>query len=248
MIEKCPGIREDVLRDRRYPVHKIADRLIPYLRVLAEEFRPEQIILFGSYVYGQPDAGSDVDLIVIKELQTNSIQEATAIRRAWRPLRWTLGSLPFDLMVVDQEKHSYRLRHAAGFLRSGGDPRVACFMITREDNPRDWFALAKDRLQGADTLRHASGITYLGVEALHEAVERYLKGYLVGRGWVLERTHNLSHLLDQAVAFDPAFKCYAGLTESLTDQFWANTIPAVISTGSARITTNCVVKPENWWS
>ena len=29
-----PAIREDVLRDPRHPVHRIADRLLPYLRVL----------------------------------------------------------------------------------------------------------------------------------------------------------------------------------------------------------------------
>ena len=30
-------IREDVLRDPRYPVHQIADTLLPYLRVLVEK-------------------------------------------------------------------------------------------------------------------------------------------------------------------------------------------------------------------
>ena len=32
-----PQIREDVLRDPRYPVHKIADQLLPYLQVLVEQ-------------------------------------------------------------------------------------------------------------------------------------------------------------------------------------------------------------------
>jgi HEPN domain-containing protein len=98
-------------------------------------------------------------------------------------------------------------------------------MITREDNPDDWFTLARDRLRGADTLYRTDGVTFLGIEALHEAVERFLKGYLVARGWKTERTHNLSHLLDQAIPFDPAFKSYADLTESLTDQFWAQHYP-----------------------
>jgi len=42
---KAPQIREDVLRDPRYPVHRIADRLLPYLKVLVEQFQPEQVIL-----------------------------------------------------------------------------------------------------------------------------------------------------------------------------------------------------------
>lgn len=98
-------------------------------------------------------------------------------------------------------------------------------MTTREDNPYDWFTLAADRLRGADVLYQAGGVTYLGVEALHEAIERYLKGYLVARGWTIKRTHNLPHLLDQAILYDPAFKRYADLAESLTDQFWAQHYP-----------------------
>ena len=58
---KPPVIREDALRDPRYPVHRIADRLLPYLQVLVEQFQPQQVILFGSYAYGNPDENSDVD-------------------------------------------------------------------------------------------------------------------------------------------------------------------------------------------
>jgi len=34
-------------------------------RRLVEQFQPEQIILFGSHVWGMPTAGSDIDLMVI---------------------------------------------------------------------------------------------------------------------------------------------------------------------------------------
>jgi hypothetical protein len=47
-------------------------------------------------------------------------------------------------------------------------------MKTREDNPADWFLLAAERLRGADALYKLEGVTFLGIEALHEAVERYL--------------------------------------------------------------------------
>src|SRR5438046_98748 len=69
MATSVPTIRENVLRDLRYPVHKIADRLLPYLRVLIEQFRPQQVILFGSYAYGQPKEDSDVDLLIVKDLE-----------------------------------------------------------------------------------------------------------------------------------------------------------------------------------
>jgi predicted nucleotidyltransferase len=56
-----------VLRDPRYPVHKFADRLLPYLCVFVEQFRPEHVILFGSYAYGKPDEASDVDLLALSK-------------------------------------------------------------------------------------------------------------------------------------------------------------------------------------
>jgi predicted nucleotidyltransferase len=55
------------LNDPRYPVHRVAHRLIPYLRLIVERFHPDKIILFGSYAYGQPDEHSDFDLLVIRQ-------------------------------------------------------------------------------------------------------------------------------------------------------------------------------------
>ncbi len=36
---------------------------------IASEFRPERIILFGSYAYGKPNEDSDVDLLVLMPYQ-----------------------------------------------------------------------------------------------------------------------------------------------------------------------------------
>ena len=111
----APSIREKVLRDPRYPVHKIADRLLPYLRVLVEQFSPQQVILFGSYAYGNPDEHSDVDLLIIKKLEQSPVREAISVRKAWRPVRASVDPLPFDLLVMSPEDHKQRLAHAGGF-------------------------------------------------------------------------------------------------------------------------------------
>lgn len=66
---------------------------------------------------------------------------------------------------------------------------------------------------------------YSGVELLQESVERFLKAYLISKGWKLEKIHNLSTLLDRAVAFDEHFKTHADLCENLTVQFWAQHYP-----------------------
>ena len=108
-------IREDVLRDTRHPVHKIADRLMPFLRVLVEQFHPQQIILFGSYAYGNPDEHSDVDLLIIKELDQSPVREATQILKAWRPIRWQGNSLPFELRIETPVNHEARAKQAGSF-------------------------------------------------------------------------------------------------------------------------------------
>ena len=93
------AIREQVLRDPRYPVHQIADRLLPYLRILVDQFHPEQVILFGSYACGHPTPDSDVDLIIVKDLERSPIRELAEIMKAWRPIRWQGNSLPLELVL-----------------------------------------------------------------------------------------------------------------------------------------------------
>jgi len=115
---KPPQIRENVLRDPRYPVHRIADQLLPYLTVLVEQFHPEQVILFGSYAYGTPDEHSDVDLLVVKTMGKSSVSERRDILKAWRPLRWAAKSLPFELLLVSPAEHEQRLARGGGFYGS----------------------------------------------------------------------------------------------------------------------------------
>jgi len=112
-----PEIRESVLRDPRYPVNGIADALLPYLRVLVDQFAPQQVILFGSYAYGTPTPDSDVDLLIIKDLADAPVRESTRIRRAWWPLRLTGESLPFDLLVESATAHAERLAEGGAYYR-----------------------------------------------------------------------------------------------------------------------------------
>ena len=116
-------IRENTLRDSRYPVHGIADKLIPYLKLLVEKFNPDQIVLFGSYAYGNPTTDSDVDLLVVKKTDKSPREEATAIRKAFQPLRHSVANLAFDIMVRDPDDLQDRIAKGGAFhsaiLRNG---------------------------------------------------------------------------------------------------------------------------------
>jgi uncharacterized protein len=110
-----PRIREEVLRDANYPVHRIADKLLPFLRVLVEQFHPEQVILFGSFAYGSPGQDSDVDLLVVKEIDRSQTADATAIRKAFRPLRHLVANFPIDIMVRAPDDLKGRIDRGASF-------------------------------------------------------------------------------------------------------------------------------------
>lgn len=64
-----------------------------YCRVVAREFRPKKIILFGSYAHGKPTLNSDVDLVVVMPFRGSHTEKVVEIRgRVEAPF-------PMDLLV-----------------------------------------------------------------------------------------------------------------------------------------------------
>lgn len=97
--------------------------------------------------------------------------------------------------------------------------------MTSENEPADWFLLAADRLRSADAVWSSEGLTMSGVELLQEAAERFVKGFLVSRGWRVERTHDLVHLMKTAASHDARFAAFADLSATLTQEFFAQHYP-----------------------
>ncbi len=96
---------------------------------------------------------------------------------------------------------------------------------TDESNPADWFAFAAERLLAADVLSRHDGTSASSVEALQEAAERYLKGFLIAKGWTLKRTHDLKVLVKDAAVFVPEFMSFLDLAERLTAEFFEQHYP-----------------------
>ena len=101
---------------------------------------------------------------------------------------------------------------------------------TSEKDPADWFSFASERLRGADVLWKHEGLTATGIETLQEAVERFLKGYLIAKVWKLIKTHDLTHLLKEAMILDPRFARFENLAEDLTEDFFAQHYPGMDTT------------------
>jgi uncharacterized protein len=79
-------------------------------RQIAELFHPDRIILFGSYAYGTPDEGSDVDLLVIMPAKNE-------LRQAIRIVTAVEHDFPLDLIVRAPETLRWRLAEGDWFLR-----------------------------------------------------------------------------------------------------------------------------------
>ena len=73
---------------------------------IAEHYQPEKIILFGSYAYGEPDASSDVDLLIVKETAERPIDRRVTVRRIAHASR---RGVPFSPLVITPQELAQRL-------------------------------------------------------------------------------------------------------------------------------------------
>lgn len=83
MSTPATSIEFPALHDSRYPIHKIAEQVEPYLRVIVERFHPEKIILFGSQAYGKPTEHSDVDLLIVRSSLSSENESNLEIRKSF---------------------------------------------------------------------------------------------------------------------------------------------------------------------
>jgi HEPN domain-containing protein len=77
---------------------------------------------------------------------------------------------------------------------------------------------------------------------LQQAIEKYLKGWLLDRGWALRRTHEVDRLLDDAAAFDPSLQPFRPLCERLSAYYLVERYPPTGLAGpsEAQITADLV--------
>ncbi|MFQ6099784.1 MAG: nucleotidyltransferase domain-containing protein [Anaerolineae bacterium] len=93
-------------------IKALLDRIV---HTLAREYRPHQIILYGSQAYGVPGQISDIDLLIVKDSQASPYQRAVHVRRL---LRDPQRRIPVDLLVVTPAELEERLKRGDQFLQT----------------------------------------------------------------------------------------------------------------------------------
>jgi uncharacterized protein len=82
-----------------------------YAQEVARRFKPERIILFGSYAYGKPTPDSDVDLLVVMRHNQRNVEKAIEISLALHP------PFPLDLLVRTPKRVQERVALGDFFMR-----------------------------------------------------------------------------------------------------------------------------------
>jgi predicted nucleotidyltransferase len=91
------------------------DRILDLSERIVREQAPDRIVLFGSYAYGTPDEGSDVDLLVIMPFKGKPYRKAAEITAAVH------DGFPLDIVVMRPEDAERRYREADPLVRDALD-------------------------------------------------------------------------------------------------------------------------------
>lgn len=97
--------------------------------------------------------------------------------------------------------------------------------------PTDWFTRAERDLAAARHLlsEEESDFVLPAAMLLQQAVEKYLKGYLLSRGQKLKRTHDLLELLDEALPDTPELAQYDAACIKITEYYTEQSYPPLVT-------------------
>jgi HEPN domain-containing protein len=94
--------------------------------------------------------------------------------------------------------------------------------------PVDWFRKADTDVQTVEILLVHGGNMEVAAMHIQQAVEKYLKGYLLSTGWELDRIHDLPALLDEAVACNNAFEQFRVFCETVNAFYFEARYPFLV--------------------
>lgn len=85
---------------------KIETILNEVINKIANTFKPEKIIIFGSHVYGRPTEKSDIDLLVIMRTDKREIERMVEVSKLIQDYH---KKIDFDILVKTPAEIKHRL-------------------------------------------------------------------------------------------------------------------------------------------
>ena len=104
--------------------------------------------------------------------------------------------------------------------------------MLREESlyPADWLRIAEKDLGRVEHLLAVHDPEAAGF-FLQQAVEKFLKAFLLSKGWELERIHDLEVLLNEALAYDPSLEPFRAVCQKITGFYFVERYPFVVEAG-----------------
>ncbi|TAK03456.1 MAG: HEPN domain-containing protein [Candidatus Manganitrophaceae bacterium] len=91
----------------------------------------------------------------------------------------------------------------------------------------DWFRIGEKEIRRAEILLNTKDLEGAGFN-IQQAVEKYLKGFLLSRGGSLRRIHELDSLLNDTVAYEPSLEEFREARLKITEYYLEERSPSAI--------------------
>lgn len=213
---------------------RLRTRVGEVVAFVAQRFRPECVVLFGSRVYGRPSNESDIDLMVVMETALGANRQWTEIHEAvnrefgyrdprfdikvMTPDRIRLGLSENNFYVVDVMTKGVILVGDKGAGESGGIMHAGGGQPGPKQATLEWLAKADDDCRVARIIVEMPDPP-LGLACFHaqQCAEKLLKAILQEREIRFPRTHKLEELAELAAGVAPGFSSLGPDLEWLTE-------------------------------
>ena len=96
--------------------------------------------------------------------------------------------------------------------------------------PADWLRIAEKDLGRVEHLLDTQDAEAAGF-FLQQAIEKFLKAFLISKGWKLERIHDLEALLNAALAYDPSLEPFRSACQKITGFYLVERYPFITEAG-----------------
>ncbi len=97
-------------------------------------------------------------------------------------------------------------------------------------NPGDWLRIATKDLERVYRLLEVDDPEAAGFY-LQQSVEKFLKAFLLSRGWRLVRIHDLEALLDAALQYDSSLETFREPCQKIIAFYIVERYPFVVAAG-----------------
>jgi HEPN domain-containing protein len=96
--------------------------------------------------------------------------------------------------------------------------------------PQDWLRVAERDWERIEKRLHEEDQEDASFH-LQQALEKYLKAFLLANGWELEKTHEISALLEEAIKYKPELGVFSRLCNRVENYYFAERYPLSLDAG-----------------